>query len=486
MEKLHDAFSPELDYSIEEAKGEVDGKSILAKVKGEFFFPGGISRNQRYYSKGLWEKTLANEDLKEKVGNRTLFGTISHDQPIDDKAMLDGKISHIVTSLSVDGKGKGIGEALLLDTDAGRILNTFFRAGSKMFVSSRADGDFTGETYKGVPIVDEDSYCLHSFDFVLDPGFKSATPQLKEAMNEDFQADFKRVFGLYLSEAIEDKEGDDDDPPKKTPTKQPQKPPAKKEAIMSEALLESLTQEKLTLQGQLADALKANEGHIATIGGMEEKAKGKNTEIEDLKKTVTDTGETQGQLNTLLAELNDLGSPEEIQGTFKQMREYLAEIKDKAGTPEEALELLDMANEVFGDGDDKYGSVDEIRQAYSMMRDFIEKMKHLGTPEEIQETLEFSQYQAELTRDSLVEAHSIKLAEELGVTVDIVAPMVEKGLSDEEIKVAFKTLSESANVRHKYTAPAGGDKEKNDGGSNFMNKSFGDRLLENTQGTLKS
>ncbi|KKL07363.1 hypothetical protein LCGC14_2586790, partial [marine sediment metagenome] len=140
MEKLHDAFSPELDYTVEEGKAEVDGKAVLAKVKGEFFFPGGISRNQRYYPKSLWDKVLANEELREKVGNKTLFGTISHTQPIDDTAMLEGKISHIVTKLGIDGKGKGIGEALLLDTDAGRVLNTFFRAGSKMFVSSRADG----------------------------------------------------------------------------------------------------------------------------------------------------------------------------------------------------------------------------------------------------------------------------------------------------------------------------------------------------------
>ena len=482
MELLHDAFSPELDYSIEEVKGEVDGKAILGKVKGEFFFPGGISRNQRYYTKSLWDKALANEELQEKVGNRTLFGTISHDQPIDDKAMLDGKISHIVTKLEIDGKGKGIGEALLLDTDAGRILNTFFRAGSKMFVSSRADGEFTGETHKGVPVVDEDSYCLHSFDFVLDPGFKSATPQLTEAMNEDFQADFKRVFGLDLSEAIEDKEDDDDDPPKKTPISKNPKTPVK-EAAMSNELLESLTAEKIILQGQLADALKINESQIATIGAMDEAKKRKDKDIEDLKAKAEKDDETRENLDDLVRDLDDLGSPEEVRDTFAKMREYLAEVKDKAGSPEEALEMLDFANEVSAE----FGDIDEIKQAYSMMRDFIEKMKPLGTPEDIQESLEYSQYMADLNYESIVQAHSIKLAEELGLTLDVVAPMVEKGLSDDQIKTAFKTLSEGRNVRSKYQAsPAGGgnDDDHDHDGSNFMNKSFGDRLLENTQGRV--
>ena len=39
-----------------------------------------------------------------------------------------------------------------------------YRAGSKLFVSTRADGSFEGETSEGVPIVNKDTYeCDHIY-----------------------------------------------------------------------------------------------------------------------------------------------------------------------------------------------------------------------------------------------------------------------------------------------------------------------------------
>ena len=187
MKKVSDEFIPNIGYSLSES----NEKGYLAHVKGEFFCPDGKSRNNRFYSRGLWEKTLDDNDVTTKLRERRMFGTISHDQDIDDKALLDGKISHVVTDLRIDDEGRGIGEALILDTPAGNILNAVFKAGCKLFTSSRAYGSLTNETVDGVPKVDEDEFQLETFDFVLDPGFIRASPSLVESYNDLFETKIK-------------------------------------------------------------------------------------------------------------------------------------------------------------------------------------------------------------------------------------------------------------------------------------------------------
>jgi len=88
-----DIFKPDEAFTLEEAKEDSNGNSILGKIKGTFFVPNGTSRNNRYYSKSLWEKQLSRPDVKTKLSERRMLGTISHDQEIDDKAVLEGKVS---------------------------------------------------------------------------------------------------------------------------------------------------------------------------------------------------------------------------------------------------------------------------------------------------------------------------------------------------------------------------------------------------------
>ena len=87
-----DLHEPELSFSLQENASEVDGKHILAKITGEFFVPNGYSRNKRFYSRSLWEKVLNSKNVKSDLKNRTMFGTISHDTPINDESLRDGII----------------------------------------------------------------------------------------------------------------------------------------------------------------------------------------------------------------------------------------------------------------------------------------------------------------------------------------------------------------------------------------------------------
>ena len=128
------------------------------------------------------EKVCNNPNVRKRLEERRMFGTIGHEQKLGDCAVLDGKISHIITNIGIFN-GQGIGEALIIDTPAGRILNTLLRAGLKIFVSSRADGSYKGED-KGMRIVDPDTYQIEGWDFVLDPGFLQANPSLVEKFDQ--------------------------------------------------------------------------------------------------------------------------------------------------------------------------------------------------------------------------------------------------------------------------------------------------------------
>ena len=158
----------------------VEGNSILAVVEGQFFVPDGISRNDRFYSKKLWEKILSYESIQERLKGLTMYGCIGHDdRAVEEKDLSNGAVSHVMEKLWIDGDGRGMGRALIANTPAGRNLYTFLDLGSKLKVSSRASGGYLeNEKYNGLPVVDPDSYILETFDFVIDPGFIETDPRL--------------------------------------------------------------------------------------------------------------------------------------------------------------------------------------------------------------------------------------------------------------------------------------------------------------------
>ena len=116
----------------------VDGENIIGKVEGTFFVPGGFSRNKRFYPKGLWEKVLADPETKRRLSDNTIFGCIGHSTgPVTETDLSSGKVSHFMDKLWIDestGMGKGV--AYILNTDAGRNLKTYLKAGCKLKVSS--------------------------------------------------------------------------------------------------------------------------------------------------------------------------------------------------------------------------------------------------------------------------------------------------------------------------------------------------------------
>lgn len=192
-ETLYEVFTPDIDWVVEEltdadrASG-IDGKYVIGRVKGQFFVPDGESRNGRFYPESLWNRVVGNDSVKNKLSERKMFGTIGHDEePVSEQQLRRGEVSHIITKLWIEpdsnGRKRGMGEALILNTDAGRNLNVYLRAGSRLNTSSRASGKYLeGAEKNGIPVVDENAYVFETFDFVLDPGFLEARPDLVEQM----------------------------------------------------------------------------------------------------------------------------------------------------------------------------------------------------------------------------------------------------------------------------------------------------------------
>jgi hypothetical protein len=174
---LSDDYTEFSDVVYESVSGN---PKILSKVVGSFFVPNGHSRNDRFYSESLWKKVLESSVIKQSL-NDGMLGTLVH--PESDKMAHPIYSSHVIKKLWIDGRKRGMGEAYLLDTPVGRIVDTFQQSKLvKMYVSSRAWGQLKKSESKNV--VDEDNYVLETFDFVLQPGFLEASPEFSKTMEQ--------------------------------------------------------------------------------------------------------------------------------------------------------------------------------------------------------------------------------------------------------------------------------------------------------------
>ena len=420
-EFIRDLIEPEISFVVEEASKEVDGEHILAKVKGQFFVPDGYSRNNRFYPRKLWERVISSPEIQKKLRERRMFGTIGHDTPINDETIAEGKISHIVTNLYIDEQGRGIGEALILNTPAGRVLNTLLRAGAKLYVSSRAFGEYEGKDPTGrVPALKPETYELITFDFVYEPGFLQANPQLVESIREDLQKCLGEFCDLNSNQKI------------------------KKEdlSMALDKVVEQLSTEKAKLEQELSktlEELEATKTKLKALEDLQKKNEELSKELESLKQT--------------LAKYEKLGKPEEIEALIAKSTELLKKY-EKLGKPEELEDTIKNAKQILLKYE-KLGSPEELEKALRNARkelnkvaDFIDKV---GTFEEVEEVLiDFMN-----VLDNMIKEKRQKQVEELSQKYNQPKDVVEKLLSSMSVKDVEEVLSkmtESQKVLSKYKA----------------------------------
>ena len=172
---------------------ECKKRGILGRLKGIIADSKNPTRNERYYSKKLWENVFSNPIMQEKIKNRCVFGELCH--PADRTEIDMEKIAVCLSEqpkISDDGKVWGIFD--IIDTPNGRILKTLCDYGTTVGISSRGTGDvFTNDD--GQEEVDPDTYDCECFDIVIVPAVETARlqyvtesldnkPTLKQALVE--------------------------------------------------------------------------------------------------------------------------------------------------------------------------------------------------------------------------------------------------------------------------------------------------------------
>ena len=164
--KLISEHIEDVEYITEEK----DNGEKTYKIKGVFMQSEVKNRNGRVYPFPVLEKEV-NRYNKQYVNENRAFGELGHP---DGPTVNHERASHMITSLKPEGKNF-IGEAKILKTPMGKIVENLMDAGGKLGVSSRGMG--TLEQKNGANYVKNDFYLATAADIVADPSAPNAFVQ---------------------------------------------------------------------------------------------------------------------------------------------------------------------------------------------------------------------------------------------------------------------------------------------------------------------
>ena len=156
----------DVEYITEQKQ---DGKKDY-KLKGIFMQADIKNRNGRVYPMEVLEKEVRRY-TKENIAQKRAFGELGH--PEGPTINLE-RASHMITKLYPDGKNF-IGEAKVLSTPMGKIVENLLDDGAKLGVSSRGMGSLNQKN--GANYVRDDFYLATAADIVADPSAPNAFVQ---------------------------------------------------------------------------------------------------------------------------------------------------------------------------------------------------------------------------------------------------------------------------------------------------------------------
>ena len=153
----------DVEYITEEKE---NGKKNY-KIKGIFMQADIKNRNGRIYPQAVLEKEVRRYN-KDQINNNRAYGELGH--PEGPTINLE-RASHMITKLYPDGKNF-IGEAKILSTPMGKIVENLLDDGAKLGVSSRGMGSLNQKN--GANYVRNDFYLATAADIVADPSAPNA------------------------------------------------------------------------------------------------------------------------------------------------------------------------------------------------------------------------------------------------------------------------------------------------------------------------
>lgn len=415
---------------------EVDGKYILARASGPAFFPNTTSRNNVFYPKEAWENAIADEEFQHRLKNRLVFGTIGHDPEITDNEVRKGEFSHIVTKVWIGEDDIGYAEYLVLNTEPGRILNTLLRAGVGISVSTKGYGTTVETSDKDTEMVDPDNFSFDRIDFVIDPGYLQAKPELKESKNTEntnYNRNEQKMDKTIDILENATKRLEESNKSLQTEITESKVALSKANSALDsyralgsvQQVAEAMSQlDKYRLLGTPRKIKEDLDQAEEVIGLLEDQVQDLTATIDQLKADEPATDEvTEDEDTSELDAYRELGTVEEIKACLERAEELLAEEpeEDEIEEDEDEAPLSDI-----GSPEEIRALVQEAEEADSLLQQYQE----LGSVEELKEMCARLEEYSELEKEASAE----DLAEEYDVASEVVTKLQDKGLSDDEIK----------------------------------------------------
>lgn len=155
----------DVQYLIEEVNGK---KNVY--IEGIFAQYDTGNRNGRIYSKPVMEKEV--DRYQEIIDAKRSLGELGH--PPNPQINLN-QVSHLITNLKMEGDGKVIGRAKILETPMGLIAKNLIENDISLGVSTRGLGSLKPGK-NGLQEV-QDDFHLVTVDIVADPSAPDAFVQ---------------------------------------------------------------------------------------------------------------------------------------------------------------------------------------------------------------------------------------------------------------------------------------------------------------------
>lgn len=416
---------------------EVDGKYILARASGPAFFPNTTSRNNVFYPKEAWENAIADEEFQHRLKNRLVFGTIGHDPEITDNEVRKGEFSHIVTKVWIGEDDIGYAEYLVLNTEPGRILNTLLRAGVGISVSTKGYGTTIETSDKDTEMVDPDNFSFDRIDFVIDPGYLQAKPELKESKNTEntnYNRNEQKMDKTIDILENATKRLEESNKSLQTEITESKVALSKANAALDsyralgsvQQVAEAMSQlDKYRLLGTPRKIKEDLDQAEEVIGLLEDQVQDLTATIDQLKADEPATDEvTEDEDTSELDAYRELGTVEEIKACLEKAEELMAEEPKEDEIEEDEDDEAPLSD--IGSPEEIRALVQEAEEADSLLQQYQE----LGSVEELKEMCARLEEYGELEKEASAE----DLAEEYDVASEVVTKLQDKGLSDDEIK----------------------------------------------------
>ena len=155
----------DIKFLVEKKEG--GGKNVF--IEGIFAQYDKQNKNGRIYPSHIMEKEIGR--YQEIIDAKRALGELGH--PANPSINLD-KVSHLITSLKMEGNNNVVGRAKILETPMGIIARNLIENGVQLGVSTRGLGSLKEKN--GVNEV-QDDFHLATVDIVADPSAPDAFVQ---------------------------------------------------------------------------------------------------------------------------------------------------------------------------------------------------------------------------------------------------------------------------------------------------------------------